>query len=297
MNEVGRVTLPRAAGGEHRGFNDFGGIDRAMSLARERMADDIVVALDWKDEERIKVVRDRLRACPLPVLLLPDRSMTRILSYSGNRRSAGLSLCLQRSPLTIGELAEKRLIDIALSLTAILLLLPLLILVAAAIKLDSSGPIIFRQWRNGFNGRPFRILKFRTMHVMEDGPVIKQAEKIDPRVTRVGRILRRTSADELPQLFNVLLGHMSLVGPRPHAMAHDSIYSAQIADYAFRHHVKPGLTGWAQVNGNRGETPRLQDMERRIKCDLWYINHRSLILDLKIILRTCLLVARGDPAH
>ena len=179
----------------------------------------------------------------------------------------------------------------------LLALSPLLAIVAAAIKLDSPGPVIFRQRRNGFNGRQFEIYKFRTMNVLEDGAVIRQAKKRDNRVTAVGRLLRRSSIDELPQLFNVLKGDMSLVGPRPHALAHDDEYGKLIANYAFRHHVKPGITGWAQVNGFRGETLRIESMMERIEADLWYINNWSLWLDLRIMLATCLEVARGRAAY
>jgi undecaprenyl-phosphate galactose phosphotransferase/putative colanic acid biosynthesis UDP-glucose lipid carrier transferase len=157
--------------------------------------------------------------------------------------------------------------------------------------------VIFRQRRNGFNGRPFEIYKFRTMNVLEDGAVVRQAKKSDSRVTAVGRLLRRSSIDELPQLFNVLKGDMSLVGPRPHALAHDNEYGRLIANYAFRHHVKPGITGWAQVNGFRGETTRIESMMERIEADLWYINNWSLWLDLRIMLITCFEVARGRAAY
>src|SRR5262249_7793003 len=147
-------------------------------------------------------------------------------------------------------------------------------------------PILFRQSRNGFNNRSFRILKFRTMHTLDDGAEIKQVTRNDSRVTVVGGFLRRTSIDELPQLWNVIRGDMSLVGPRPHATAHNSQYGKLIAKYAFRHHVKPGLTGWAQVNGFRGETPSLELMKRRVELDLWYIDNWCLWLDLKIIIKT-----------
>ncbi|MCR1286060.1 sugar transferase, partial [Escherichia coli] len=152
----------------------------------------------------------------------------------------------------------KRLLDIVVAATSLALLTPPLILAAIAIKLESKGPVIFQQRRNGFNGKPFVIYKLRSMRVQEDGGSVVQATKEDPRVTRVGRLLRQTSIDELPQLFNVLQGHMSIVGPRPHALVHDYEYGAMIANYAFRHHVKPGITGWAQVHGYRGATPQLE---------------------------------------
>jgi undecaprenyl-phosphate galactose phosphotransferase/putative colanic acid biosynthesis UDP-glucose lipid carrier transferase len=167
---------------------------------------------------------------------------------------------------------------------------------AVAIKLDSEGPVLFRQRRNGFNTSPFVIFKFRTMTVMEDGAELQQAKRFDPRVTLIGRVLRRTSIDELPQLLNVLRGDMSLVGPRPHALAHDDHYGNLLSDYAFRHHVKPGITGWAQVKGYRGETSRIDQMKGRVDHDLWYINNWSLLLDCKILALTCLEVMRRRNA-
>jgi len=173
---------------------------------------------------------------------------------------------------------------------------PLFLMAAIAIKLDSDGPIIFRQRRNGFNAKEFVIFKFRTMTVVEDGAAITQACRGDHRATRVGKFLRRSSIDELPQLLNVLKGDMSLVGPRPHAIAHDKEYKGHIADYGFRHHIKPGITGWAQVNGLRGETRSLEKMTERVKLDLWYINNWSLGFDINILARTCFEVLR-DRAY
>jgi undecaprenyl-phosphate galactose phosphotransferase/putative colanic acid biosynthesis UDP-glucose lipid carrier transferase len=167
---------------------------------------------------------------------------------------------------------------------------------AIAIKLDSPGPVLFRQRRIGFNSRDFVIFKFRTMSVMEDGPVIQQARRRDARVTRVGKILRQSSIDELPQLFNVLAGQMSLVGPRPHAIAHDDHYGDLLSEYALRHHVKPGITGWAQVNGYRGQIVKVEQMKTRVEHDLWYINNWSFLLDLKIAILTCFEVMRRRNA-
>ena len=180
----------------------------------------------------------------------------------------------------------KRVLDIAVSAAAILFLLPLLSLIAIAVALDSRGPVLFCQRRRGKHGAIFGIFKFRTMRVLEDGADVVQAKKQDDRITRVGRFLRTTSLDELPQLFNVLSGEMSLVGPRPHAIAHDEYYGARIPAYAKRQRVKPGITGWAQVNGARGETPALSDMARRIDLDGWYVDHSSLGLDLLILAKT-----------
>lgn len=180
----------------------------------------------------------------------------------------------------------KRVLDLAVALPALVLLAPLFAVLALAIKLDSKGPVLFRQTRAGLCGRAFAIFKFRTMHVLENGDAIVQAREGDPRTTRIGRILRRYSLDELPQLLNVIAGDMSLVGPRPHARAHDDFYGARIANYCRRHAVKPGMTGWAQINGHRGPTPTIESMAARIDHDVWYVRHGGFALDLKILLRT-----------
>jgi undecaprenyl-phosphate galactose phosphotransferase/putative colanic acid biosynthesis UDP-glucose lipid carrier transferase len=187
------------------------------------------------------------------------------------------------------EQALKRSVDVLCAFVGIVMLAPLMLVTTLLIKLDSRGPVLFTQSRDGFNGRSFRVIKFRTMSVLEDGLFIRQATRGDPRVTRLGRWLRWTNIDELPQLFNVLRGEMSLVGPRPHATAHNNAYAQSIAAYAFRHHVKPGITGWAQVNGYRGETKTVDLMAKRVELDLWYINNWSIWLDTKILLRTLLL--------
>jgi putative colanic acid biosysnthesis UDP-glucose lipid carrier transferase len=204
-----------------------------------------------------------------------------------------LEIPIQRGMRTSFKRAIKRAVDIVVSMTAILFFCPLFLIVAAAVKLDSPGPIIFRQRRGGLNAEEFVIFKFRTMTILEDGPVVTQACRGDLRVTRIGKFLRRSSLDEMPQLFNVLRGDMSLVGPRPHALAHDEEYRVHIRDYAFRHHVKPGVTGWAQVNGLRGETASFEQMAERVKLDLWYINNCSMGLDIKIMVRTCFEVLRN----
>lgn len=204
---------------------------------------------------------------------------------------------LQRAPLTAVERLSKRVLDVTVAATSLFLLSPVLVLAALAIKLESDGPIIFRQRRHGFNGQPFVIYKLRSMKVLEDGAAVVQATKQDPRVTRVGRFLRETSIDELPQLLNVLQGNMSMVGPRPHALAHDYEYGKMIANYAFRHHVKPGITGWAQVQGCRGGTPQLELMEKRVKLDLWYIDNWSLAFDISIMFRTAFELIRPRNAY
>lgn len=182
----------------------------------------------------------------------------------------------------------KRVEDICFASVILVLISPILMAIAIAIKLNSKGPVFFKQVRYGLNGKPILVYKFRTMSVMENGPEVKQAIKNDPRVTSVGRILRKTSLDELPQFFNVILGNMSVVGPRPHAVAHNEEYRKLITGYMLRHKVKPGITGLAQVKGWRGETDTLDKMEKRIECDLEYIRTWNLLLDAKIIFLTVL---------
>ena len=218
---------------------------------------------------------------------VPDIFSLRLVNHSV-REIAGIPiLTLSETPLTGTRLVLKTLEDFVLSVLILILIAPLLGLIAIAIKIDSRGPVFFRQQRMGWNGRIFRIWKFRSMvvHQPKDG-VIKQAEKNDSRITRVGAFIRRTSLDELPQVFNVLMGEMSLVGPRPHAIQHDEEYSRRIDEYFARHNIKPGITGLAQVRGFRGETRDIEQMIQRIESDIEYINNWSVWLDLSILVRT-----------
>jgi len=268
-----------------------------IQTAKDQRIEDIYLLVGWHRHRAIDSILNALTALPASVHLIPDESAARFLNNPVSNIGSTWTTELQRAPLTRTERAAKRFFDISLATAALIALLPLMLITALLIKLDSRGPVLFIQKRNGFNGRTFDIYKFRTMHVLEDGPKVRQATRNDPRVTRIGRWLRRTSIDELPQLLNVLRDDMSLVGPRPHARSHDSEYEKQIANYAFRHHVKPGLTGWAQVNGLRGETPQIEQMERRVEHDLWYINNWSPLLDLVIVLRTVLIALRQPSAY
>jgi exopolysaccharide biosynthesis polyprenyl glycosylphosphotransferase len=191
----------------------------------------------------------------------------------------------------------KRAMDVAFGVLFLCLFSPFLLLIPILIRLDSRGPALFRQTRLGLGGRPFDILKFRTMTVLENGDEIVQATRNDPRVTRLGHFLRKTSLDELPQLINVLKGEMSLVGPRPHARAHDAYFGARIPEYERRQLVKPGITGWAQVNGHRGETPTVEAMRQRVQLDLWYAENTSAAFDLEILFRTAFEIFRQRNAH
>jgi Undecaprenyl-phosphate glucose phosphotransferase len=268
-----------------------------IEVARSERIDDIYLLIGWHHHRIIDGILDALAVLPISVHLVPDESAARFLDSPIANIGTTWTAELKRAPLTRGELAAKRCFDVVLSGIGLVTLLPLLLITALLIKLDSRGPVFFLQKRNGFNGHAFNIFKFRTMHVLEDSPVVRQATRDDPRVTRLGHWLRRSSIDELPQLFNVLRGEMSLVGPRPHAASHNSGYEKLIANYAFRHHVKPGLTGWAQVKGYRGETPKIEQMERRVEHDLWYINNWSPWLDISIILRTTVVMLRQRMAY
>ena len=239
----------------------------------------------------------RLRDMPITVSFIPLGMSAKILTRPTHRIGDSICIELQRKPLNATELAIKRIIDIACAAVGLIALLPLLLITALAIKLDSPGPALFRQHRRGFNGKKFNILKFRTMTVLEDGETIVQAKPGDQRLTRLGKWLRRSSIDELPQLLNVISGSMSLVGPRPHAVAHDNQFDKIVRHYAVRQHVKPGLTGWAQIHGCRGPTPTAADIKRRVDYDLWYIDNWNLRLDCLIIARTAFEVFRGRNAH
>jgi Undecaprenyl-phosphate glucose phosphotransferase len=295
LREVFRVAVTTNRG--RRASEVLAGLDGALAAAREHGAEEFLVALRWGSQELLETIRFRLRESPLPVRLLPDHNIRTVLGQRGlSAEGLSLPVPIQRAPLTAFERVVKRTLDVVGSVTAILFLSPLFLIVAIAVKLDSAGPIIFQQRRTGFNGKEFVIFKFRTMTVLEDGEAIIQACRGDLRATRVGKFLRRSSIDELPQLLNVLKGEMSLVGPRPHAVAHDREYKVHIADYGFRHHIKPGITGWAQVNGLRGETRSLEKMTERVKLDLWYVNNWSLGFDINILVRTCFEVLR-DRAY
>lgn len=268
-----------------------------IETARQRQIEDIYLSVGWQHHRAIDGILDALAVLPVTVHLVPDQSAARFLNYPSVHVGSTWTLNLRRPPLSKTERAAKRFFDISLATAGLIMLAPLMLITALLVKFDSRGPVFFKQDRNGFNGRAFRIFKFRTMHVLENGPEIRQATRNDPRVTRVGRWLRSSSIDELPQLLNVILGHMSLVGPRPHATSHNTEYESLIANYAFRHHVKPGLTGWAQVNGYRGEIRQVEQLKRRVECDLWYINNWSPWLDLRIVLQTILVALRQDAAY
>lgn len=260
--------------------------------------DAIYIALPIKHMARTKVLLDQLQDTTTSVYYVPDIFVFDLIQSRVDNIHGVPVLSLLETPFFFGyNGALKRLSDICISTMILILTSPLLLAIALAIKLSSPGPAIFKQRRYGLSGEEITVYKFRTMTVMEDGDEIKQATKDDERFTPIGRFLRRRSLDELPQFINVLQGRMSIVGPRPHAVAHNELYRKLIKGYMIRHKVLPGITGWAQVNGCRGETEKVEQMQDRIKFDLEYLRHWSLWFDFKIVLRTIGVVISDDNAH
>ncbi len=274
-----------------------GNLGDLLRQAREGHVHMIYITLPLRAEQRVKSVLARLSDTTASVYVVPDFFVFELLHSRWTNIGGLPAVSIFETPLYGVGGAIKRSIDLALASVFLLLAAMPMIAVAAAIKLTSRGPVFFRQKRYGLDGRPIDVWKFRTMNVCENGPAVAQATKNDPRVTRVGAFLRRSSLDELPQLFNVIKGSMSLVGPRPHANVHNEQYRAQIQGYMLRHKVKPGITGLAQVSGWRGETDTLDKMVGRVQCDHQYIRDWSPWLDLKILARTILTVLARQNAY
>jgi Undecaprenyl-phosphate glucose phosphotransferase len=262
--------------------------DLALAAAAVRMyrPDQVYLAIPWARADMIEACVDALIRTPAEILLGAEGILDRFGEGKVSRLGEMIGLEVTRPPLTRLQRWEKRAFDIVVATMALIALAPAFAAIALLIRRESAGPALFRQKRYGFNQEPFRIFKFRTMTTMDDGANVVMATRADPRVTRVGAFLRRYSIDELPQLINVLKGEMSIVGPRPHALAHDQRYVERLARYARRHNVKPGITGWAQVWGHRGEITNDHEMHKRLEHDLYYVDNWSLWLDLKIILLT-----------
>jgi Undecaprenyl-phosphate glucose phosphotransferase len=261
-------------------------LQEAINFARRIRIDDVFVVAPWSARAVVTESMEAFLAIPASIHLTPERHFDSFSDLQISHVGRAPCLRLARPPLTSGELLAKRLLDIALSSVGLLVLWPLFLLIGCLIRLESGGPVFFLQRRHGFNEEEFRILKFRTMTCLEDGPDVRQASRGDARVTRVGGILRRWNLDELPQLVNVLKGDMSIVGPRPHALVHNEDFARRIARYVRRHNVKPGITGWAQINGFRGETDTNEKMQARVEHDLHYIDNWSITFDIYIILMT-----------
>lgn len=265
-----------------------GKIEEAVKLARSGQIDMLFIALPLKAEKRIGEILLRLGDTTIDVHYIPDLLVSTLVRSRFSSIGDIDTLSVFESPYLGAREWIKRMEDIVLSCLILCLITLPLLLIAIAVKLTSPGPVLFKQRRYGLHGEEIMVWKFRSMSVMEDGGKVTQATKGDVRVTRLGHFLRRTSLDEFPQFFNVLTGSMSIVGPRPHAVAHNEQYRSQVSYYMLRHKVKPGVTGWAQINGWRGETDTLDKMENRVKFDLQYIKNWSIWLDLKIVFLTIL---------
>jgi Undecaprenyl-phosphate glucose phosphotransferase len=283
------------------GFNRcpmLGTLDGLTSYVRSNQVDDVIISLPWSADERIAAMVNLLRELPVNVYLGADLIGFRLPFRQPPDHFGQMPLVeVMGRPLAGWGIVQKTALDYGLGIILTVLLLPLMVLIAIAVKIESKGPAFFRQERYGFINKVFSVYKFRTMKARAPEKITIQATRNDPRVTRVGRFLRRTSLDELPQLFNVLNGTMSLVGPRPHAVDHNEAYAQKIRGYFARHRVKPGLTGWAQVNGYRGEIKNLKDMEGRVKYDIYYVENWSLLFDLRILVKTFIIVLTGRNAY
>ncbi len=266
----------------------LGPVANLRAIIKQHRIKRIYIALPLAASEQIESLHIDLLDMNVDVIWAPDIFALNLLNHSV-REVAGVPLIsLNESPLTSCRVSIviKGIMDRVLALAGLLMLSPLLIAIAILVKRSSPGPVFFKQQRHGFDGQLIEIYKFRSMQLHNDADVVQQATKQDPRVTKVGKFIRKSSIDELPQLFNVLNGSMSLVGPRPHAVSHNNYYSDKINAYLARHRIKPGITGLAQIEGYRGETETLDKMQKRVELDLVYINNWSLLLDIKILIKT-----------
>ena len=282
---------------DHGRHRLLGRIDEIAAFAKAHRLHLIYLSLPMASQPRIKELLDALKDTTASVYFVPDMFVTDLIQ-SRTDSVCGLpviSVC--ETPFRGPAGLLKRASDLVLATLILILISPVMLAIAIAVKLESPGPVIFRQRRYGLEGQEIVVYKFRSMTVVEDGSQIRQASRNDSRITRLGALLRKTSMDELPQFINVLQGRMSVVGPRPHAVAHNEQYRRLIKSYMVRHKVKPGITGWAQVNGFRGETDSLEKMEGRIRCDLDYLRSWSLRLDLYIIAKTIKLVFKDAAAY
>jgi len=275
----------------------LGEMSDVVEYVRKHDIQVVFISLPMTPHPRLLELLDGLHDTTATVFFLPDIKIFDLMQAHFNYVSGIPVIGVCESSINGIDSLIKNISDYVLALFFLIILSPLMLGIALIIKFTSPGPVVFRQRRYGLNGEEIIIYKFRTMKVSEDGSVIEQAHKSDPRNTKFGAFLRRTSLDELPQFFNVLQGKMSIVGPRPHAVAHNELYRKLIRGYMLRHKVKPGITGWAQVNGMRGETEVLEKMQARVDFDLQYLNNWSIWLDLQIILKTAWVVLHRDNAY
>jgi putative colanic acid biosynthesis UDP-glucose lipid carrier transferase len=275
----------------------LGNLRQLTAYVKRHSVDIIFIVLPIRHIPRVLTLVDELRDTTASIYYVPDIYIFDLIQARTTNVMGIPVVAMCETPLSGYRGVAKRLLDLALASVGLLLIAPLLVAIALAVKLSSRGPAIFRQRRYGLDGHSIVVYKFRSMSVTEDGSQIAQASRDDPRITPVGGFLRRFSLDELPQIINVIQGRMSLVGPRPHAVAHNEEYRKLIKGYMVRHKVQPGITGWAQVNGCRGETADLADMQARINYDLDYLRHWSVAFDLRILARTVMMVTRDKKAY
>lgn len=275
----------------------LGSLKDAPGAVRDRGIHDVYITLPLGSQPRIVELLEQLQGTTASIFFVPDVFGISIIQGRLQDINGVPIVGICETPFTGTNELVKRASDIVLASLILVLISPLLLAIAIGVKLSSPGPVIFRQRRNGLFGEEIVVYKFRSMRTTDDGDVVKQATKGDPRITPFGALLRRTSMDELPQFVNVLQGRMSIVGPRPHAVAHNELYRRLIKAYMVRHKVKPGITGWAQVNGHRGETDTVEKMQARVEYDLEYLRNWSLGLDLQIIARTIKVVLLGKNAY
>ncbi len=278
-------------------YPHLGKLDQLATLVKANRIQLIYLSLPMASQPRILQILDELKDTTASIYFVPDMFVTDLVQGRPGSLCGMPVIAVCDTPFTGANGAVKRISDVLLSIIILTLISPILLGIAIAVKLGSPGPVIFKQRRYGLDGEEILVYKFRSMTVTEDGPTIQQAQKNDTRITPLGAFLRRSSLDELPQFVNVLQGRMSIVGPRPHAVAHNELYRKLIKGYMVRHKVKPGITGWAQVNGFRGETETLEKMQGRIDFDLDYLRHWTLQLDLQIILKTIRLVLKDQKAY
>lgn len=275
----------------------LGGLTDVVPYVQKHSIEMVFISLPMSSQPRIQKLMDELPDTTTSIYFLPDIYIFDLMQARFEYIGDVPVVAMNESPFTGIDGVVKCISDFVLALLIIILLSPVLAGIALAVKITSPGPVIFKQRRYGLNGEEIMVYKFRSMTVTEDGENIEQAKQNDQRFTKIGGFLRRTSLDELPQFFNVLQGRMSIVGPRPHAVAHNELYRKLIKGYMLRHKAKPGITGWAQVNGWRGETETLEKMKARIEHDLYYLKHWSIWLDLWIILKTVWIVLRKENAY
>ena len=315
-NEVGQKLLERIVELPYllmdvRGFFDdrnaarrsesqmplLGDISEVASYVRKHNIQKIFISLPMSAQPRIRKLLDDLHDTTASIYFMPDVNIFDMMQARFDNVGGVPVVAICESPYSGVDSVVKGTSDIVLAALLLILLSPLMLCIALVVKFTSVGPAIFKQRRYGLDGEEITVYKFRSMTVSEDGNIIDQAQKNDPRITKIGAFLRRTSLDELPQFINVLQGRMSMVGPRPHAVAHNELYRTLIKGYMLRHKIKPGITGWAQVNGLRGETEVLEKMQARIEYDLYYLRNWSIWLDLWIIMLTAWVVLRRDNAY